>query len=268
MFIKEDIYTTSSTVKLFHCWTDKVTKFDSSAFYNWEQDNMPVYDLEERTFYLWEKLGYPTSSIPGVVLAVSADAPDSAISCNKNIFRSLSAAIDALPETINFPIIIEVGNYGGLGDLVLNNFRFGPRGSLEIINRTFSKSLAVVSGYIPAATLSDELEMNYASSVLNDKYSYYSAISVEPTIFGSYFAFGPQTSLLTASCLSISTTICSANNDTRLTSNFNAFISQPLISDGLNSKYLNSASNGFDIFNNFYKIGKVNDFNKRQINEK
>jgi hypothetical protein len=37
--------------------------------------------------------------------------------------------------------------------------------------------------------------------------------------------------------LSISTTICSANNDTRLTSNFNAFISQPLISDGLNSKY-------------------------------
>ena len=236
MFIKEDIYTTSSTVKLFHCWTDKVTKFDSSAFYNWEQDNMPVYDLEERTFYLWEKIGYPTSSIPGVVLAVSADAPDSAISCNKNIFRSLSAAIDALPETINFPIIIEVGNFGALGDLVLNNFRFGPRGSLEIINRTFSKSLAVVSASYNYGSVHDELGMNYASSVLNNKYSYYSAIGVETGTFQDYNV-GAQKSLLAASCLSISTTICSATNDTRLTSNFNAFISQPLISNGYNSKY-------------------------------
>jgi hypothetical protein len=36
----------------------------------------------------------------------------------------------------------------------------------------------------------------------------------------------------------------------------------------IDSKYLNSAGNGFNIFGNYYKIGKVNDFNKRHINEK
>ena len=82
MFIPADIYTTSGSLKLYHCWTDKVTKFDSSSFYNWEQDNLPVYDLDERTFYLWEQLGYPTSSIPGVAIVVSADAPDSTVACN------------------------------------------------------------------------------------------------------------------------------------------------------------------------------------------
>lgn len=233
MFIKEDIYTTSSTVKLFHCWTDKVTKFDSSAFYNWEQDNMPVYDLEERTFYLWEKLGYPTSSIPGVVLAVSADAPDSAISCNKNIFRSLSAAIDALPETINFPIIIEVGNFGALGDLVLNNFRFGPRGSLEIINRCSSKAIGMFSGV--GAVLNGEQRLNFAGSSLGSKYSYYSGLYV-PSPFGT-LGFGPQTAFIQTSCISLSSLVLSAQNDGRLTNNFNAFISQPLVSFGQNSKY-------------------------------
>ena len=67
MFISNDIYTVNSTaLKLMKCWTDKVTKFDSNSFYNWEQDNMPVYDLEERTHYLWEKMGFPTSSIHGL----------------------------------------------------------------------------------------------------------------------------------------------------------------------------------------------------------
>ena len=123
MFLPGDIYTASGSLKLYHCWTDKVTKYDSSSFYNWEQDNLPIYDLEERTFYLWEQLGYPTSAIPGVALVVSADAPDAAIGCNKNIFRTVSAAVEALPQIINFPIIIEIANFGELGDLILNNHK-------------------------------------------------------------------------------------------------------------------------------------------------
>ena len=150
MFLPGDIYTSSGSLKLYHCWTDKVTKFDSSAFYNWEQDNMPLYDLEERTFYLWEQLGYPTSSIPGVALVVSADATDQDVTCNKNIFRTVSAAIEALPQTINYPIIIEVANFGELGELKLNNYKFGPRGSLEIINRNFAlQELGVSNALAP-----------------------------------------------------------------------------------------------------------------------
>ena len=145
MFLANDIYTASGPHKLYHCWTNNVTKFDSSSFYNWEQDNMPIYDLDERTSYLWEIMGNPTSSIFGAALVVSADAPDSAIGCNRNIFRTLSGALEALPQVINYPILIEIANFGQLGDLVLDNYKFGPRGSLEIINRNFSRQEANVS---------------------------------------------------------------------------------------------------------------------------
>ena len=146
MFTETDFYTLSGPTKLYHCWTDKVTKHDSSSFYNWEQDNLPILDLEERTFYLWEQLGYQTSSMLPAMLVVSADAPDSAIACNKNIFRSVSSAIQAVPQNITFPIIIEIANFGDIGSLELSNYKFGPRGSLEIINRNFSQSTATYRG--------------------------------------------------------------------------------------------------------------------------
>lgn len=146
MFLPTDYYTVSpGNFKIYNCWTDKVSKFDTSSFYNWEQDNLPVYDLEERTYYLWEKLGFPTSSIPGISLVVSADASDQDIGCNKNIFRTIEDAIESLPEVINFPIIIEVCNFGKNGEIVLNNLKFGKTGSLEIINRNFSRQEYSVS---------------------------------------------------------------------------------------------------------------------------
>jgi hypothetical protein len=63
---------------------------------------------------------------------VSADATDS---CNPLYFTTLSACIDALPEVINYPILIEVASFGNLGGLNLSNKAFGPNGALEIINR-------------------------------------------------------------------------------------------------------------------------------------
>lgn len=139
VFLHNDFYTTSGSVKLYNCWTDKVTKFDTSSFYNWEQDNLPVYDLEERTYLLWEKLGHPTSSLPGVVLVVSAGAAAANYACNTNIYENLCEAIAALPEVINYPIIIEVCNKGIMDDLTLRNIKFGCNGSLEIVNKNFAK---------------------------------------------------------------------------------------------------------------------------------
>jgi hypothetical protein len=213
MFLPNDIYTTSGSVKLFHCWTDKVTKYDSSSFYNWEQDNLPIYDLDERTFYLWEQLGYHTSSIPGVALVVSADAPDSAVACNKNVFRTLSAALEAVPQVINYPIIIEVASFGLLGDLVLNNHKFGPRGSLEIINRNFSRqeySVSNVAGLqtpvVSSAYYNGTNTYNYVSS-FNDN-----------GLAGSIPAITPLKGFLDSSCLSISSTVFSSTYDSRLSS--------------------------------------------------
>ena len=65
-----DIYTTSGDATLFNSWTTPVTKFDPSSFYNWEQDNEPLHDLEERTYMNWEHAGFHTSTVPGMVLTV------------------------------------------------------------------------------------------------------------------------------------------------------------------------------------------------------
>jgi len=253
MFIKSDIYTTSGSVKLYHCWTDKVTKFDPSSFYNWEQDNLPVHDLEERTFYLWEQLGYPTSSIPGVVLAVSADASDADFACNKNIFRSVSSAVQALPQVINYPIIIEVANFGQLGDLTLNNFKFGPKGSLEIINRNFSKQDYAVSNSTGMST--PQLSANYIAGYPQNYVSSFSYVGgTSPT----NPEITPHYGFIQASCLSISSPVFSSTYDARfsgITGNpkLNAYISVWKVSTNYNKSTLviddNNNINPFAIAN-------------------
>ena len=139
VFSTSDVYTTSGDVKLWNNWTQDVSKYDASSFYNWEQDNLPLYDIEERTYSNWEQHGFPTSCVPGLALVVSADAPAASLACNQNLFTSVSGAIEALPQHIRFPVLIEVANFKDLEDLKLHNIKMGYRGSLEIINRNFSK---------------------------------------------------------------------------------------------------------------------------------
>lgn len=118
MLNPSDLYVSGGSNDLLVCWTDKVTKYDASSFYNWEQDNLPLHDLDERTHLLWEKLGHPTSSVGGFTFIVSADATDS---CNPLVFTTLSGCIAALPEVINYPILIEVASFGNLGGIDLSN---------------------------------------------------------------------------------------------------------------------------------------------------
>jgi len=157
MLNPSDIYTSVGSTTLYGCWTPNVTKFDASSFYNWEQDNLPVYDLDERTAYLWERLGHPTSSVNGFALVVSADATSS---CNSNVFKTLSACVRALPEVINAPYLIEVASFGDLGSLVLTNKIFGPRGSIEIINRNFGKGYTLGDTGATGVTLNGENAMS------------------------------------------------------------------------------------------------------------
>ena len=135
-FNQDDLYTVSGGVTLYNYWNPFVTKHDASSFYSWEQDNLPSYDLEERTFYLWEKLGYPLSSLPGMALAVSATIPD--IAASSNVFTSVQDAIDALPEIIRMPTLIEVAVSGDIGTLHLDNVKCVGTGALEIINRVYT----------------------------------------------------------------------------------------------------------------------------------
>ena len=88
VFKRQDIYTSSGTVMLQNSWTPYVAKYDTSSFYNWEQDNLPLYDLEERTYELWEQAGFPTSAVPGLSLTVSADAPTATLAADNTLFTS------------------------------------------------------------------------------------------------------------------------------------------------------------------------------------
>lgn len=124
---------------LYNSWTPYVSKFDTSSFYNWEQDNLPLYDLEERTYELWEKAGFPTSSTAGFSLTVSADTPLAILNANNNIFVDVSSCIAALPDVIRCPIVVEVCQMGPIGPLELHNIRIAESGSLEIINRAYTK---------------------------------------------------------------------------------------------------------------------------------
>lgn len=223
MFNPNDLYTTLGSNKLQACWTNLVTKFDTSSFYNWEQDNLPIYDLDERTSFLWERLGNPTSSINGVALVVSADANPA--TCNTNIFKTLSGCINAVPEVINYPIVIEVANFGNLGSLHLSNKIFGPRGSIEIINRNYSRvnsTINYLAGDIPVS-------FEAADSGRTD----YLASSVSSNIYVGLFPLDSiQKGFISASALGAgSAAIFSSTTDSRLANNLTLFTRKPLISN-------------------------------------
>ena len=139
MFQIADIYTSSGSVVLFNSWTPYVSKFDTSSFYNWEQDNLPLYDLEDRTYEMWEQGGFPTSALTGIALTVSSNTPTATLAANPNIFVDVSSCMAAIPKIIRCPILVEVCNYGDLGNLQLHNIRIEEKGSLEIINRAYSR---------------------------------------------------------------------------------------------------------------------------------
>ena len=158
-FNSNDIYVAGGKDKIYNLWTPGVRKFDSNSFYNWKQDNVPLYDLEDRTYHLWEKLGWDTSSVEGVVLTVSADASafivdattgESIYDLDPNIFVDVSSAIAAVPEVVRYPIRIEICNFGTLGSLELKNLKFTKNGSLEIVNRNFAK-LDSLSSFVVAS---------------------------------------------------------------------------------------------------------------------
>ena len=108
-FVNTDLYLTSGTSQWANKWTANVDKFNTSSFYNWEQDNEPLYDLDERTHQNWEKQGYPItdgfSGIPGVCVVVSAAAFRANFGLLAGItgdssgavFKSVSAVLRVLP---------------------------------------------------------------------------------------------------------------------------------------------------------------------------
>jgi hypothetical protein len=212
VFSRADIYTSSGSVMLHNAWTPYVSKYDTSSFYNWEQDNLPLYDLEERTYELWEQQGFTTSAgVPGLSLTVSAHAGADYLAANTTIFTSLSAAIAAIPKVVRFPVLVEVCNNGDMGDLELHNFRIEEGGSIEIINRAFTK-VYTCSSNVDAVVTPNTIRNGYAP-LIKDIFS----PDVSATLFSS-INFNVVTS-----GVNVSSTVLSGAGDIRLSS-VNSFL--------------------------------------------
>lgn len=189
-FNQNDIYTSSGSVQLFNAWTPYVSKFDTSSFYNWEQDNLPLYDVEERTYELWEQQGFPTSSLTGFAFTVSADTPSITLDADRTIFTDVSSAIAAIPKVVRFPVLIEVANYGDLGPLELHNFRIEEGGSIEIINRGFARTYNASADCVQATggvgpNRSHNLVSRVSSIDLSSTISDTSAVHISTPVFSA-----------------------------------------------------------------------------------
>jgi hypothetical protein len=177
-FNELDLYLTSGNTGLSNTWADTVSKFTPTSFYNWEQDNEPLHDLDERTRILWERAGHPTqdgaSSVLGSVYVVSADA-NFVGNSSGIIFKDLQTVFDSLPSLVTHPIIIEIASLGDLGSVCLKNIKVakGCDGAgIEIINRAFARDYNtstvryIEPNTIQSENLIDEL-LETKSTILN-----------------------------------------------------------------------------------------------------
>ena len=241
VFKRQDIYTSSGTVMLQNSWAPYVAKYDTSTFYNWEQDNLPLYDLEERTYELWEQAGFPTSAVPGLSLTVSADAPAAVLLANNTVFTDVSTCIAAIPKVVRFPVLVEVCNFGDIGNLELHNFRIEEAGSIEIINRAYSK-VYTASGAITTVV---------ATPTYNNSASLIQQITSEDVSSTLFTGLGDG---LCTSGLNLSTRVLNAADDSRVTS-VNSFLYPRLTLDqaplsvclGQNNSFFTGIANKFQL---------------------
>ena len=135
----------------------EVHKFDASAFYNWEQDNLPILDLETRSDVLKQYVGL--TDLTGVTLTVSSTAPKSASATG--VYQTVQDALEVVPRRLRFPLLIEICDFGNLGDLHLADIHCEGDGALQIECRQFADSydaqaasVSSSAAYGPSATQS------------------------------------------------------------------------------------------------------------------
>ena len=114
-----------------------VQKYTASSFYNWEQDNIPIDDLETRTNTLADNIGLQTTVVAGARLTLSAT--ENALD---GTFSSLGDIVARIPRILTYPLVVSLGTYGNLGHLNLEGITTKGEGKLEIINLNYASTVA------------------------------------------------------------------------------------------------------------------------------
>tara|TARA_R110000765_G_scaffold106027_1_gene196319 strand:+ start:1275 stop:5099 length:3825 start_codon:yes stop_codon:yes gene_type:complete len=139
---------TTSHIEVF----PSITMFDASTFYNWEQDNIPIQQLKDRTDTLLRHAGYNEASRPAGTVTYTLS---SAENVDYGIYSNMGKILDLIPKRLTYPILVEVCDYGALGTMELADVVTEGAGQLEIRNRLFAKDpssvvIAVSSTHIGA----------------------------------------------------------------------------------------------------------------------
>ena len=125
-----------------------VYKHDASGFYNWEEDNLPINDLETRSNVFKQYLGLD-ASLTGVTLTVSADAPKSASSVG--VYQTVQQALEVVPRRLRIPVLIEICDFGDLGDLEIKDIHGEGDGGLQITCRQYLEDFSISAPTVSAS---------------------------------------------------------------------------------------------------------------------
>jgi len=154
-------------------WASDVPKYDPSSFYNWEQDNMPLWNLEDRTDTLYAAQGYPGGNPQGVTFTLSSAGN---VDESKGIYDNIYDIVERIPKRLKFPVLIELCAYGDLGKLELANITCEGDGILEVRNQTYFQHVDASAGGVVAVSSSpagsasciNELQSRDASAIMMD----------------------------------------------------------------------------------------------------
>jgi len=153
-------------------FSEGVPKYDPSSFYNWEQDNIPLWVLEERGNTLWSQAGFPGGNPGGITFTLSSVGMfDEAL----GIYDNINDILERIPKRLKFPVLVELCTYGALGELDLANITCEGYGRLEFRNQAYFEDInasavasydAVTSPMGDANTLTSSVSIPASSMML------------------------------------------------------------------------------------------------------
>jgi hypothetical protein len=114
-----------------------ITLFDASTFYNWEQDNIPIQELKERTDTLFQHVGLNQLHLPSNTVTYTLSTVGS-VDSTIGVYDDIQDILDLVPKRLTYPILVEICTYGVIPTFELANIVTEGDGQLDIINRLYS----------------------------------------------------------------------------------------------------------------------------------
>ena len=145
-----------------------IPKYDPSSFYNYEEDNIPLWSLEANDRTLYEALGSPGGNPDGVTMTLSSTGN---FDLDQGIYDSIDDIIERIPKRLKYPVRVELCAYGDLGHLGLLNITCEGAGRIEFINKVYAEDLNGQVTLQTSVSSSPEGALNHILNVSSNDFS-------------------------------------------------------------------------------------------------